>query len=125
MLDKFSEQMQQSFKPASELLAVNAKAMEKLAQKQTAFMTSVMSDSVAYTRNLTSQKDLNGFLKVQKTYADDLQEKLTSCARDSYAVMNEAQEQVGELFKDMFSQAQGKAEEIVTKTAKAASDSVK
>ncbi len=120
MFDKFSEQFGKSFKPVSELFAVNAKAMEKMVQQQTAYVTSVMNDGVTFTRSLADQKDLNGVLEVQKHYAEDLQEKFVSATKDAYALVTETQEQAGELLKDMFSQVSKEAEGVVAKATKAA-----
>ncbi len=105
MFENVAEQFQKSFKPVGEIMTVNAKALEQLAEKQTALFTSLLSDSVTYAEGLGTKTDMNAVMEAQKTYAEGVQEKFVTAAKDSYAVMSETQEKLGELMKDVFTQA--------------------
>lgn len=115
MFDKIAEQFQNSFKPMSELVAVNAKAVEQLAKQQTTLFTGVLNDGVAYAEGLSGQKDIAGIVEAQKVYAEGVQEKVVSAAKDAYAVMAETQEKAGEILKGAFTQAK----EVATAVAPA------
>lgn len=119
MFDKVAEQFQNSFKPVSDIVSVNAKAMEKLAQQQTSLFTGVLNDSVAYAEGLSGQKDVAGIVEAQKAYAEGVQEKMVSAAKDAYAVMTETQEKLGEVMKGAFAQANEVAAVATPKPAKA------
>ena len=123
MYDKMSDQFQQSFKPLNDLVAVNAKAVERLVQQQSALFTTTLSDSVSYSQNLWAQKDAATVMEQQKDFAEKLQEKLTDAAKDAYAVIADTQEKAGEIFKGAFAQAQetaSAATATATKAVKAA-----
>ena len=129
MFDKIAEQIQNSFKadqfqnsfkPVSELFAVNVKAMEQLAQQQTALFTGVLNDGVAYAEGLSAQKDIAGIVEAQKAYVEGVQEKVVAAAKDTYAVLTETQEKAGEVLKGAFVQAKEAATAAAPKAAKAA-----
>lgn len=104
MFDKFVEQAQSSVKPMNEVISLNAEALEKFAEKQTSLFTGMMNDGLAYAKDLASQKDLAGVYETQKTFAEGVQEKLVSSAKDSYSLMTETSEKVSEIFKGAFSE---------------------
>jgi phasin family protein len=106
MLDSITKQFQDSFKPVSDIAAINAKALETLTQKQTALFSDMMSASVSYTEGFSSYKDLSDVAESQKAYVEEVQAKLTEAAKETYAVITETQEQAGEIMKGAFSQAQ-------------------
>lgn len=119
MFDKMTEQFQNSFKPVSELVAINAAAMEKLANQQTALFTGVLNDSVAYAEGLANQQDISAVVEAQKSFAEGVQEKVVCAAKDAYEVMAETQEKAGELLKGAYTQAQEVATAVAPKAAKA------
>ena len=102
MFDNIVEQFQNAMKPASELMTLNAKAMEKLAQQQTALFSSAVNDSVSYAKELSTQKDLAGIYNSQKTFMESAQESVVSASKEAYAVVAEAQEKAGDLLKGAF-----------------------
>jgi len=105
MFDSFIEQYQKSMKPAQDLMALNAKAMEKLVHQQAAFVTGLVNDGASYSRNLAEQKDLTGLADVQSAYVTDFQEKVYDCARDAYAVANETKEEARDIMRGLFAEA--------------------
>lgn len=99
MFDKLNEQMQKSFKPMTDLIAVNTEVMEKLTEQQASLYSSLVNEGVAFTKELSGQQDVNKVIESQKEYVEGLQEKLTSAAKESYDVITQAQEKAGEVFK--------------------------
>ncbi len=99
MFEKFVEQTQNAFKPMSEIMALNVKAMEQLVDKQSTLVTGVMNDGVTYAKDVVAQKDVAGIYQAQKNYVEGVQEKMVSATKDVYSVMTEAQEKVGDLMK--------------------------
>ncbi len=99
MYDKMFEQAQSAFKPLSELLTLNAKFLEDSAQKQTAFYKDFVNDSVAFAKELSSQKDYSGIYQTQKAFLESLQEKWIAASTDAYETFSANQEKLGEVFK--------------------------
>ena len=105
MYTQMTEQFQISMKPLTELMEINVKTIEALAEKQTSFFTEAMSDGLAYTQDITSQTDLASILKVQKEYGEDFQEKFMSTTKELYSTMVEAQDKVSAVMKTAFLEA--------------------
>lgn len=105
MFEQITEQFQSAMKPANSLLAMNIQTFEKLTQHNTALVSGLVNDTMSYTKTLSSHKDLNSYMEANKSFAEGMQEKLTTAAKDAYGILSEAQEQAAETWKEMFSQA--------------------
>lgn len=105
MFEQLTEQFQSAMKPANNLMAVNIQTFEKLTQQQTALLSGVVNDTMAYTKGLSSQKDVSTYMETNKCFLEGLQEKFTSAAKDVYGILSEAQEQSADTYKDLFSHA--------------------
>src|SRR5690606_2103978 len=99
MYEKMFEQAQFSMKPLSELMTLNAQLMQDAAEKQTAFFKDVVSDSMAFAKELSSQKDYSGIYQTQKTYMESLQEKWIAASTEAYETFTSNQEKIGDVFK--------------------------
>lgn len=99
MYDKMFEQAQFAIKPFSELLTMNAKMLEDAAQKQTTYIKDFVSDTMAYAKELSSQKDYSGIYQTQKAFMENMQEKWIAASTDAYETFTANQEKLGELFK--------------------------
>jgi len=99
MYEKFFEQAQSGLKPINELIALNTKIIEQAAEKQTAFFKDFINDSIAFTKELSSQKDYSGVYQTQKAYLENLQEKWIAASTDAYETFTTNQEKLGEVFK--------------------------
>ncbi|BFM17856.1 hypothetical protein R50073_40390 [Maricurvus nonylphenolicus] len=120
MFDQITEQFQKSMKPMSELAAINVKATEQLMQQQTSLFTGMMNDGMTFAQGLSGQKDVAAVMEAQKSYAEGVQEKVVSAAKDAYAVITETQEKASEVLKGAFAEAKETASAVATKaTAKA------
>ena len=49
MYDQMTEQFKESMKPVKDMMEINVKTMEALAEKQTSVFTEALEDSMAYT----------------------------------------------------------------------------
>lgn len=116
MFEKFVEQAQNASKPFGEFMSINADTMEKLSEKQTSLFTTMLNDSIGYAKELASQKDLAGVYETQKSYAEGLQEKVVSNAKETYALMTDTSEKVSEVFNGAFSEIK-KFEAVATPPA--------
>jgi len=114
MYSQFTETFQNSMKPMTELMEINIKTLESLAEKQSSFFSSTLSDGLAYTQKLTSQSDLASLLKVQKEYSEEFQDKLMSTSKDLYSTIVEAQDQFSTVMKSVFMEAKEMATEMST-----------
>lgn len=99
MYEKFFEQAQTAMKPFSELMTLNAKILEEAGEKQKAFMSDMMSDGMAFAKELSSQKDYSGVYQTQKAYLEGMQEKWIAASTDAYEMFTSSQEKVGEVIK--------------------------
>ena len=118
MFEKIVEQAQSASKPLGELMSLNAEAMEKIAEKQSTLITSVMNDSLEYAKDMAAQKDLAGIYETQKSFAEGVQEKMVSTAKETYALMTESSEKFSELFNGAFAEIK-KFEAVATPPAPA------
>ena len=99
MLDKIFEQSQTAFKPMSDLAALNTKMLEEVAEKQKAFVSDMVSDSMAYAKELSAQKDFSGIYQTQKNYLESVQEKMIAASTDAYSFLTATQEKVSDVIK--------------------------
>lgn len=120
MFDQLTKQFQKTMQPMSELVAINARACEQLLQQQTGLLTGVMNEGANYAQSMGYQQDLASMMDAQKSYAENLQEKLVTAAKDSYAVMAQTQGEIGGVLNGAFSEAKEAAAEATAKATKAA-----
>jgi len=118
--EKFTQQMQDSFKPMTALLEINVKTIETLAQKQSEFFTAAVSQSKAFTESLTGQIDLEGVIQAQKEYSEEFQSKLVEASKDAYSVVTEAQDKATAIVKGAFASV-----EVVTPVASSTAKTAK
>lgn len=102
MFDTIVEQFKNAMKPASELMSLNAKAVELLMQQQAALVTTSMNETIALSKELMEQKDFSGVFKTQKEYLSGMKDTLVSTSKESYSVLTDTQEKAGELLKGAF-----------------------
>lgn len=99
MFDKIIEQSQNAFKPATELMTMGSKAVEEATEKQKAFFTDLVSENMAFMKELGSQKDFSGVYQVQKTYLQGVQDKMVAASTEAYETFSANQEKAGEVIK--------------------------
>jgi phasin family protein len=99
MYDRMSEQAQAAFKPMNDLFSLNTEFMKEAAEKQRNFFNDIMNDSIAYGRELGSQKDFSGVYQVQKSYLEGMQERLLNASTDTYEFITKMQERASEVVR--------------------------
>lgn len=131
MNERFFQQAEQFFKPMTEMMELNARTFEALAEKQTALMSDVWNDGLSYARNLSDKKDVESLYSSQKDYWESVNQKFNSTAQDAYKLLTETQEKWGEIMQDSisavdipgaepFAQAAHRAHSTAKSTAKSA-----
>lgn len=100
MFDKIFEQSQTAFKPMNELMTLNSKAFEEVAEKQKAFFNDFVADSMAFAKELSAQKDFSGVYQTQKTYLEGCQDKFVAASTEAYEWFSTNQAKAGEVMKD-------------------------
>lgn len=103
MNDQLFQQAEQFFKPITDIMALNARTFEALAEKQTGLMSDMWNDGITYAKDLSDKKDVKSFYESQKEYWDGVHQKFNSTARDSYNLLSEAQEEMSKLVQDSIS----------------------
>ena len=120
------QQSEQFFKPMTDMMALNARTFEALAEKQTGLMSEVWNDGVNYARGLSEKRDIESFYSAQKDFWDKVNQKVSSTAKDSYALLTEAQEKMSGLMQDSIGSVDsGGFGDAFAKTADAAQESTK
>lgn len=93
-------QVETAMKPLNSLVELNTKTVEQLISQQTALITSILNDSVAQTKALSSQTDFTAAVESQKTYNQALQAKVSNSAKEAFDVVSKTSEEVTSLVKD-------------------------
>ena len=93
-------QVENALKPLNSLVELNTKTVEQLISQQTALITSILNDSIAQTKALSTQTDFTAAVESQKSFNEALQAKVTDSAQEAYAVVTKTSEEVATLVKD-------------------------
>lgn len=99
MFDKFIEQSQNAFKPFNELMTLNSKAFEEITEKQKTYFNDFVSDSMAFAKELSAQKDFSGVYQTQKSYLEGVQDKFVAASTETYEWFSSNQAKAGEVIK--------------------------
>ena len=67
MFEQFLEKGKTSFKPLSDLISANTKAMEKLASQQSSYVSECLSESFKQAKDLAAKRDLGSIIESQKS----------------------------------------------------------
>lgn len=103
MNDQIFQQAEQFFKPITEIMALNARTFEALAEKQTGLMSEMWNDGINYAKDLSDKRDAKSFYASQKDYWEGVNQKVSATARDSYNVLTDAQEEMTKLVQSSIS----------------------
>ncbi|MEY8198195.1 MAG: TIGR01841 family phasin, partial [Colwellia sp.] len=93
-------QVETAMKPLNSLVELNTKTVEQLVSQQTALITSILNDSIAQTKALSTQTDFTAAVESQKSFNEALQAKVSDSAKEAYAVVTKTSEEVTTLVKD-------------------------
>ena len=95
-----TEQVATAMKPLNSLVELNTKTVEQLISQQTALITSILNDSIAQTKALSSQTDFTAAVESQKSFNEALQAKVSNSAKEAFDVVSKTSEEVTTLVKD-------------------------
>lgn len=95
-----TEQVKTAMQPLNSLVELNTKTVEQLINQQTALMTSILNDSIAQTKALSSQTDFTAAVESQKAFNEALQAKFSNSAKEAFDVVSKTSEEVTTLVKD-------------------------
>ncbi|AAZ28409.1 TIGR01841 family phasin [Colwellia psychrerythraea] len=93
-------QVETAMKPLNSLVELNTKTVEQLISQQTALITSILNDSAAQTKALSSQTDFTAAVESQKSFNEALQAKVSNSAKEAFDVVSKTSEEVTSLVKD-------------------------
>ena len=105
MFNQFTQQFTNVMKPLNTLADINAKAAEQLVNQQATFVTSLMQDSVAHSKELASKSDIASAVESHKAFVETFQSKITQSATDAYAIVTKTSEEVSNLWKNNLAEA--------------------
>lgn len=92
---KFEEAM----KPITDMVELNKKTLEKLAEHQTSLVKAMFDESVAQAKELTATTDLSSAMASQKTYLEGVQKQLVEAAQETQSVLMGARDEATETVK--------------------------
>lgn len=88
-----------ALKPVTEMVELNKKTLEKLAEHQTALVKSMFDGSVAQVKELTATTDLSTAMASQKSYLEGVQKQLVEAAQEQQSVLLAARDEAAEAVK--------------------------
>lgn len=112
MIEQINDQLKDSLKPVTELATLNMSVLQELAEKQNTLFTTLLSSGVAFAETAGQQKDVMSLAEAQKAYLETLQSTITESAKETYTLVNGAQEKAGVMIKEL-------SEEMTAKMASA------
>lgn len=100
MYDKMFEQAESFMKPMSDIMALNAEAFDAIREKQTSFVSEVLSDSIEYAQGIaTPGMDIDSYVEKHQSYWEGLRSKMTDNAQDNLDYLSDVQEKVSGLMQ--------------------------
>lgn len=99
MFEQMNEQLKNSFKPVTEIAALNMSTLQDLAEKQSSFYSTLLTDGMSFFEKASQQKDVTALAEAQKAYLEQVQETVTDAAKEAYTVVTSAQQKAGEMVK--------------------------
>ena len=90
---------EEAMKPITDMIELNKKTLETLAEKQTALVKSLFDGSVAQAKELSATTDLSSAMASQKTYLEGVQKQLVEAAQNTQAVLVGARDEAAEAVK--------------------------
>lgn len=101
MFEQINEQLKNSFKPVTEIAALNMSTLQDLAEKQSSLYSTLLADGMSFFETAGQQKDVMSLAEAQKAYAEQLQGSVTDAAKEAYTVLTGAQQKATEMVKGM------------------------
>lgn len=101
MFEQVNEQLKNSFKPFTEIAALNMSTLQDLTEKQSSLYSTLLADGMSFFEKAGQQKDVMSLAETQKAYLEQVQASVTDAAKEAYTVVTSAQQKTGEMVKGM------------------------
>jgi hypothetical protein len=102
----FNAQIQQMFQPSSQLLTANAKVLETALAQQSSLVSSFISSSLEFNKQLLEQKDFSNIQKISEQFGKTITDQMTSSNKEIVAAITSANEQSSDIIKGFVDQTQ-------------------
>lgn len=91
--------LEEAMKPVTEMVELNKKTLEKLAENQTSLVKEMFDQSVAQAKELSATTDLSSAMASQKAYLEGVQKQLVDAAQETQTVLLSARDEAAEKVK--------------------------
>lgn len=120
-----SDRVRDAFKPASDLIVLNAETTGRLIQQQTALVLEVTEASVAQVRKLMAVESVREAYELQRDYVSDVFSMARGTGREQIATLREAGSDAGSVLRGAFRRVREEAAEAVEPETSAAQHGAK
>jgi|GEM_PF-1494489 len=103
MYEKMYQQAESLLKPFGDIMSLNFEVMDAIREKQADFLSGMLLDSIEHVKDLSGQTSLELICEVQKKYWESVQEKVSANTQDSYTLLSDSQEKLGEVIQGVVS----------------------
>ncbi len=113
MYEDFVKLAQDSLKPMMKLAENNTALAVKLMKAQSDSAAELLEGNLAHMQALAKTNDLNAALEMQQKYAETLNDKLVTMAKDNAAAIEAAVTEAGKIFEGSLAEVQAQAKKTV------------
>ncbi|MEY4588134.1 MAG: hypothetical protein RL497_210, partial [Pseudomonadota bacterium] len=99
MYQQFLDQAGTFFKPMQDLLSLNQSTFEALASKQTALVSDIFNDSLAFTQKIIAEPGGN-WVELQQAYWEGINQKINRATQDAAEYWSLTQAKVGDMMQE-------------------------
>jgi ABC-type transporter Mla subunit MlaD len=111
----FNEQIQKMFQPSTQLFTANAKVLEMAMAQQSSLVSSFISTSLDFNKQLLEQKDLTNIQKISEQFGKTITDQVTSSNKELVAAITDANNKSSEIIKEIVETAQQTLKQQATK----------
>ena len=125
MNEKLVKEFKNNLNSMAALMEVNSAAAEKLFKQQAELASDLMKANVAHATALVDCKDVKAVVEANKSWGQDVNEKLVATGKANLAVMEDVRGNAGELMQTMMKQTQSQVEATVEEAKAKVEETVK
>ena len=107
------DRVRQAFKPATDLVVLNAETTGRLIQQQTALVLELTEASVAQVRKLMAAESVREAYELQRDYVSDVFSMARGTGREQIATLREAGSDAGSVLRGAFRRVREEAADVV------------
>lgn len=102
MYEEMMKDVQENMKPVVDMAEINKKAVERLIELQSSYVTDFVNATMAQMQALSSIKDPQEAIELQVDYVKQLETKLSSVAEEEMAALNSAKDELTAIIETSF-----------------------